>query len=158
MGEHVRAGDLDIPSAPQGTRARLERPRPASGRREDHRGGARLSHKQTTEDVQRFLDAFVDHDTTDRLGEIAAPTFVLAGGEMTSRPELGPTIAIRYSAWFSPQTRLRLGALRRAWAVGTALPIPLSERLSSPWGSVTWPSSNRRLCLPARSGPDESAT
>jgi hypothetical protein len=54
--------------------------------------------------VQRFLDAFVDHDTTDRLGEIAAPTLVLAGGEMTSRPELGRTIAIRYSAWFSPQT------------------------------------------------------
>jgi hypothetical protein len=104
MGEHVRAGDLDIPSAPQGTRAHLERSRPAGGRREDHRGGARLSHNQTTEDVQRFLDAFVDHDTTDRLGEIAAPTLVLAGGEMTSRPELGRTIAIRYSAWFSPQT------------------------------------------------------
>ena len=37
-------------------------------------------HKQTTEDLQRYLDAFLDHDTTDRLPEIAAPTLVLAGG------------------------------------------------------------------------------
>jgi pimeloyl-ACP methyl ester carboxylesterase len=36
-------------------------------------------HKQKTEDVQRFLDALVDHDTTDRLPWIAAPTLVLAG-------------------------------------------------------------------------------
>ena len=37
-------------------------------------------HKQSTEDLQRYLDAFLDHDTTDRLPEIAAPTLVLAGG------------------------------------------------------------------------------
>ena len=44
-------------------------------------------HKQSTEDVQRFLDAFLDHDTTDRLPQIAAPTLVLAGGrDPTSRP------------------------------------------------------------------------
>jgi pimeloyl-ACP methyl ester carboxylesterase len=46
-------------------------------------------HKQTTENLQAFLDAFLDHDTTDRLPEIAAPTLVLAGGrDSTSRPEL----------------------------------------------------------------------
>jgi 3-oxoadipate enol-lactonase len=46
-------------------------------------------HKQTTEDLQRYLDAFVDHDTTDRLPEITAPTLVLAGGrDPTSRPPL----------------------------------------------------------------------
>ena len=51
-------------------------------------------HKQSTADVQAFLQAFVDHDTTNRLGEIAAPTLVLAGGrDMTSRPELGRAVA-----------------------------------------------------------------
>jgi pimeloyl-ACP methyl ester carboxylesterase len=51
-------------------------------------------HKQTNEDLQRFLDAFVDHDTSDRLPEIAAPTLVLAGGrDPTSRPELCRAVA-----------------------------------------------------------------
>jgi pimeloyl-ACP methyl ester carboxylesterase len=51
-------------------------------------------HKQATEDLQRFLDAFVDHDTSDRLPEIAAPTLVLAGGrDSTSRPELCRAVA-----------------------------------------------------------------
>ena len=51
-------------------------------------------HKQSTEDLQRFLDAFLDHDTTDRLPEIAAPTLVLAGGrDPTSRPELCRAVA-----------------------------------------------------------------
>jgi pimeloyl-ACP methyl ester carboxylesterase len=53
-------------------------------------------HKQTTEDAQRFLDAFIDHDTTERLGEIAAPTLVLAGGrDVTSRPEVCRAVAER---------------------------------------------------------------
>jgi pimeloyl-ACP methyl ester carboxylesterase len=53
-------------------------------------------HKQATEDVQAFLDAFVGHDTTDRLGQIAAPTLVLAGGrDMTSRPQLCHAVAER---------------------------------------------------------------
>ena len=51
-------------------------------------------HKQTTEDVQRHLEAFLDHDTTDRLPQIAAPTLVLAGGrDPTSRPELNRAVA-----------------------------------------------------------------
>jgi 3-oxoadipate enol-lactonase len=51
-------------------------------------------HKQTTEDLQRFLDAFLDHDTGDRLAAIAAPTLVLAGGrDPTSRPELCGAVA-----------------------------------------------------------------
>jgi 3-oxoadipate enol-lactonase len=46
-------------------------------------------HKQAPEDTQRRLDAFIDHDTSDRLAQIVAPTLVLAGGlDMTSRPEL----------------------------------------------------------------------
>ena len=53
-------------------------------------------YKQATEDLQRFLDAFLDHDTTDRLHEITVPTLVLAGGrDMTSRPELGRAVAER---------------------------------------------------------------
>jgi pimeloyl-ACP methyl ester carboxylesterase len=51
-------------------------------------------HKQATEDVQRFLDAFMDHDTTRRLPGISAPTLVLAGGrDSTSRPELCQQVA-----------------------------------------------------------------
>jgi pimeloyl-ACP methyl ester carboxylesterase len=50
--------------------------------------------KQATEDMQRFLDAFFNHDTIDRLPQIAAPTLVLAGGrDMTSRPELCRAVA-----------------------------------------------------------------
>ncbi len=53
-------------------------------------------HKQRTEDVQRFLDAIVDHDTSERLAGIAAPTLVLAGGrDSTSRPELCRAVAER---------------------------------------------------------------
>jgi 3-oxoadipate enol-lactonase len=53
-------------------------------------------HKQSTEDLQRFLDAFVDHDTTERLPQITAPTLVLAGGrDPTSRPPLGRAVAER---------------------------------------------------------------
>jgi pimeloyl-ACP methyl ester carboxylesterase len=53
-------------------------------------------HKQAPEDLQRFLDAFLDHDTSDRLAEITAPTLVLAGGrDSTSRPELCRAVAER---------------------------------------------------------------
>jgi 3-oxoadipate enol-lactonase len=53
-------------------------------------------HKQSVEDLQTFLDAFVDHDTSDRLAEITAPTLVLAGGrDPTSRPSLGRAVADR---------------------------------------------------------------
>jgi 3-oxoadipate enol-lactonase len=51
-------------------------------------------HKQTTQDLQHYLDAFLDHDTTDRLPEITAPTLVLAGGrDSTARPELCRAVA-----------------------------------------------------------------
>jgi pimeloyl-ACP methyl ester carboxylesterase len=51
-------------------------------------------HKQTTEDLQRSLDAFMRHDASDRLPEVAAPTLVIAGGlDSTSRPELNRAVA-----------------------------------------------------------------
>jgi pimeloyl-ACP methyl ester carboxylesterase len=51
-------------------------------------------HKQSTEDLQAFLDAFLDHDTTERLPQIGAPTLVLAGGrDSTSRPEVCRAVA-----------------------------------------------------------------
>jgi len=43
-------------------------------------------HKQETESLQRFTDAFVDHDASDRLPEITAPTLVLAGGRDLQMP------------------------------------------------------------------------
>ncbi len=51
-------------------------------------------HKQAPEDLQRSLDAFLDHETGSRLHEITVPTLVLAGGrDSTSRPELGRAVA-----------------------------------------------------------------
>jgi pimeloyl-ACP methyl ester carboxylesterase len=44
--------------------------------------------------LQRWLDAFIAHDTADRLPQIAAPTLVLAGGrDRAVAPELGRVVA-----------------------------------------------------------------
>lgn len=51
-------------------------------------------HKQATEDLQSFLDACLDHDTTDRLPQVSAPTLVIAGGrDPSSRPPLCRSVA-----------------------------------------------------------------
>jgi pimeloyl-ACP methyl ester carboxylesterase len=51
-------------------------------------------YKQSASALQRYLDALVDHDTTDRLPQISAPTLVIAGGvDPTARPELGRAVA-----------------------------------------------------------------
>ncbi|GAB3553971.1 pimeloyl-ACP methyl ester carboxylesterase [Actinopolyspora lacussalsi] len=51
-------------------------------------------HKQTPEDVQRFLDSFIEHETTERLPLISVPALVLAGGlDPTARPELCRAVA-----------------------------------------------------------------
>ena len=51
-------------------------------------------YKQAPENTQRTLDAFLAHDTSDRLAQITAPTLVLAGGlDPTSRPELCRAVA-----------------------------------------------------------------
>jgi pimeloyl-ACP methyl ester carboxylesterase len=62
-------------------------------------------HKQSAEDLRRYLDALVDHDTTDRLPQVPAPTLVLAGGvDLVGRPELGRVVAdaipgARFGLW-----------------------------------------------------------
>jgi pimeloyl-ACP methyl ester carboxylesterase len=51
-------------------------------------------HKQSPENLQRQLDAFVGDDTTDRLRDISAPTLVLAGRrDLNARPELCRAVA-----------------------------------------------------------------
>ncbi len=52
-------------------------------------------HKQSVEDLQRFLDAFFRHEgTTDRLPQITVPTLVLAGGrDLMMRPEVCQAVA-----------------------------------------------------------------
>jgi pimeloyl-ACP methyl ester carboxylesterase len=53
-------------------------------------------HKQSSEDLKRFLDAFFVHDTTDRLTQISIPALVLAGGrDMTMRPAVCREVADR---------------------------------------------------------------
>ena len=53
-------------------------------------------HQQSTEDFLKFLNAFVVHETASRLGQIYAPTLVLAGGvDPMTRPELGEAVARR---------------------------------------------------------------
>jgi pimeloyl-ACP methyl ester carboxylesterase len=62
-------------------------------------------HKQATTDLQRYLDALLDDDATDRPARITAPTLVLAGGvDSIARPELGRAVAdlvpgSRFEVW-----------------------------------------------------------
>jgi len=103
---------LEIPSAPgrrllrrehhrPRARAPSPRARPQLGPAEHLAGPGPLPahafpHKQSARDVQRFLDALVEHDTSDRLNAIAAPTLVLAGGrDLSCRPELCRAVADR---------------------------------------------------------------
>jgi 3-oxoadipate enol-lactonase len=65
-------------------------------------------NKQAAGDLQRYLDAFLDHDTTDRLPQVTAPTLVLAGGrDSTARSGLGRTVAelIPAGSWRSGRKR-----------------------------------------------------
>jgi pimeloyl-ACP methyl ester carboxylesterase len=51
-------------------------------------------HKMSPQDVQRWLDAFADHVTADRLAEITAPTLVLTDGlDRPATPQLGQAVA-----------------------------------------------------------------
>ncbi|WP_222267138.1 alpha/beta fold hydrolase [Modestobacter marinus] len=51
-------------------------------------------YPQAAEDLRHYLDALVDHDTTDRLPQVTAPTLVLAGSaDLVGRPDLARTVA-----------------------------------------------------------------
>src|SRR3712207_2411214 len=51
-------------------------------------------HKQSAEDVHRFLADIWHYDSTERLPHITAPTLVLAGSiDPTARPHLGRAVA-----------------------------------------------------------------
>jgi pimeloyl-ACP methyl ester carboxylesterase len=51
-------------------------------------------YKQSVEALQRQIDAFLAHDTADRLSGITAPTLVLAGGlELICPPRYGRVVA-----------------------------------------------------------------
>lgn len=51
-------------------------------------------HKQSTEEIQTFIDAFIDHETADRLSGLKVPTLVLVGGnDLISRPNLCRAVA-----------------------------------------------------------------
>jgi len=51
-------------------------------------------YKQTPEAMQRSLDAFMAHDTRDRLGEIAVPTLAITGEfDLICGPRLGREVA-----------------------------------------------------------------
>lgn len=53
-----------------------------------------LPYQQSTEDFLAFADACLAHESAGRLGGIAVPTLVLAGGaDRLTRPELGRAVA-----------------------------------------------------------------
>ena len=83
----VPGGVLTWTSTPPGRTTTA--PSPSSSRR---CSPSRTSRRPRT--CRRYLDAFLDHDTTDRLPQITAPTLVLAGGrDSTARPPLGRAVA-----------------------------------------------------------------
>jgi pimeloyl-ACP methyl ester carboxylesterase len=57
-------------------------------------GALAFPYKMPPEAVQRWLDAFADHETADRVAAIAAPTLVLAGGvDRPATPQFGRELA-----------------------------------------------------------------
>ena len=57
-------------------------------------GALAFPHKMSGDALQRWIDAFAVHDTSDRLSKIAVPTLVLAGGhDRTVAPDLGRAVA-----------------------------------------------------------------
>jgi pimeloyl-ACP methyl ester carboxylesterase len=90
-----------------------------------------LPHKQSTEDIHAFIDAFIDHKTTDRLPNLRVPALVLAGSnDLISRPNLCRAVAEKIP-----------GALFEVFE-GEAhqpfqeVPDRWNDRVSAFWGSV----------------------
>ena len=88
-------------------------------------------HKQKTEDIQTFIDAFIGHETTDRLPGLRVPTLVLAGGnDLISRPELCRAVADRIpGALFEVME----GEAHQPFQ---EVPVRWNERVSAFWRTV----------------------
>jgi len=81
MGEHVRAGGLNVWAERRGTGP-------------DVLLIAGLGDPAEAWQFQRSIDAFLAHDTTGRLTDISAPALVLAGGlDMITPPRHGRAVA-----------------------------------------------------------------
>jgi 3-oxoadipate enol-lactonase len=102
-------------------------------------------YKQTPEDLQQYLDALLDHDTTDRLQHVTAPTLVLAGGrDSVGRPELGRVVADAIP-----------GAVFEVWATEAHQPF---QEVPDRWNTrvdAFWQDVDAHLAAPPR--PREAA-
>ena len=59
-------------------------------------GALAFPHKQSIENLQAFIDAFINHEVSGGLAHITAPTLVLAGGnDVIIRPEVCRAVAER---------------------------------------------------------------
>ncbi|MGY1706958.1 alpha/beta fold hydrolase [Geodermatophilus sp. SYSU D00697] len=104
-------------------------------------------YKQSPEVIQRHLDAFAAHDTTDRLPQVNAPTLVLAGGiDPTARPELGRLVA-----------DLVPGAQFEVWATESHQPF---QEVPERWNArvdAFWQEVAAAATPPPRPAPDDAA-
>ncbi|MGY1690860.1 alpha/beta fold hydrolase [Geodermatophilus sp. SYSU D01105] len=103
-------------------------------------------YKQPPEVIQRHLDAFAAHDTTDRLPQVKAPTLVLAGGiDPTARPELGRVVA-----------DLVPGAQFEVWATESHQPF---QEVPERWNARVddfWQEVAAAATPPPRPAPDDA--
>jgi pimeloyl-ACP methyl ester carboxylesterase len=57
-------------------------------------GALAFPHKQSTRNLQAFIDAFLTHEVSGRLAQINSPALVLAGGiDVIIRPEICGAVA-----------------------------------------------------------------
>ena len=103
-------------------------------------------HKQATEDLQRFIDAFVEHDATDRLPDITAPTLVLAGGRdiQIARSSAAPSPSSSPAPASRSWRRRPTSPSRRCRTNGTPASTPSGAR-SRPKAEVTGAQREKRL-------------
>ena len=104
-------------------------------------------HKQSTEDIQAFIDAFIDHETTDRLPGLKVPTLVLVGGnDLISRTQSLPSRGRQDSRFSSLKSlRVRPTSLSRRFRM-------LGTRASKPSGTASRTRKNDAVFMTAGSG------
>src|SRR3712207_387366 len=107
-------------------------------------------HPQAPADLQRYLDALLAHDTTDRLSQVTAPTLVLAGSlDPVGRPELGRAVA---EAIAGARLEVQEGASHQPFQ---EVPDAWNARVDAFWQEV----EGRRPAAPLpRPAPDRDRT